>query len=115
MDFAMERDCTATVTCSASFALSPSYQGTIMKISSTNVVECQPNSAMFGIDFMFTRTFMTTLLAKAMTYLTGFKNCGWAFGSTMSPVKSILGISSADGLPVELLEFVVDSEDAESR
>ncbi len=109
-----KRECTATVMCNA-----PAFMVTRWTAASAglspNVSQCNPVAAAQSTTMSPTWTFM--LIARAMTTAATPRTCNWTwkslsgFGTVSTVASGSFAITNADGLPVELMEFSVESDD----
>ncbi len=109
---AMQRTCTAQLMCS-----SPPV-GTFWAVTDIyphmNVTQCSPTSSSI---FNATATF--TLSARAMTSSPTSRSCSWRWRSSsgmrlLGGSSGTVTITTADGLPVELMDFSIDGGESAS-
>lgn len=102
------RTCSATLQCIGGIV---NWQ--ISTTSALNVTACEPGTAIGGISTTF------TLVARANVASPTNRACGWFFGQPLrtasggverGPVTGTVSITTADGLPVELMGFSVEGD-----
>ena len=74
-------------------------------LGNSNVTLCAPSTNVIT----FVTTFTTTLQARAATGAPSTRFCDW-FWNVLTD-SGIVQITSADGLPVELMDFSVEGDD----
>ncbi len=101
---AMQRTCTATLKCSQA-----PYRDdwAVCQQTALNVIDWSPYSCI-----TFSGSPVTiTLVVWAMTTAPPTRECGWTWFSASAQTEGTTSIASADGLPVELMDFSVEGED----
>ncbi len=97
------RTCSATLMCSSP-NVTPMWQ--VQSFGALNVTSCAPPAAILSGS-----PATTTLVAKAPTTAPTNRLCSWrALTLSSNFLSGTPSITSADGLPVELMEFSVDGE-----
>lgn len=66
------------------------------------------NASCFPITYVGGATFTINLIAMANTTASGTRECRWSFSTRFDRTSGTVSIGTADGLPVELLEFDID-------
>ena len=94
------KTCSATLMCSAAPLIS--YWVLSPNSGSLNVTSCTPSNT---ISF---NAVTWTLVAKANTSSSATRQCSWNWRTLNSYTMGTTSITTADGLPVELMEFSVE-------
>jgi len=95
-----QRTCSASVMCNG---FPGSSTGTIAVAGSNNVIGCTPTSSLFFTPGTF------NIMAVANTTAPTTRSCSWAWNSVSGSTSGSFSIMEADGLPVELMGFSIES------
>ncbi|MEM7586115.1 MAG: hypothetical protein AAF560_22180 [Acidobacteriota bacterium] len=97
--------CTATLQCASALKNS---EWTVRSTAMTNIIACDPTEVE-GVTGPTTFLLMATASTTAPTA----RLCGWEWNTRTTKSTGNVSISTADGLPVELMDFSVESADEE--
>ena len=103
---AMQRTCDAWLLCNhpATFPV----EWYVTHTASTNVTQCLPVNSVKGPEIA--PGFMLT--ARAMSSAPPTRSCSWKWRTEFGVYSGFVSITTADGLPVELMDFSIE-DDAE--
>ncbi len=99
-----KRTCTAQVRCSSYFP----YIFSIFTYLPNNVTACAPDSLTAFVS-RFDPLYLT-VTAMAPTTAPEPRQCNWAWNTSTYIQSGSFSIRTADGLPVELMDFFIESE-----
>lgn len=94
-----QRTCSASVMCSGFPGTST---GTLLTAGSNNVISCSPTSTT-----IFTPGTLMIVAVANPTAPTS-RSCSWDWNSGYESITGSFSITTADGLPVELMDFSID-------